>query len=356
MFRPFKAIARKVTMLAAVMAASVAVTSCDTLIFQEEGDCTTHYYVNFRYDLNLKWADAFANEVKSVNLYVFDRSGILVSAFTEASDVLADPNYRIELDVPAGQYTLVAWCGTRNPGAQPDQFIVPDVETGKTKTGDLTCRINRIDDPTYGKVVGDRLEFMFHGKLEVELPADDNGGEYTYTVPLTKDTNHLRVVLQHLSGKNLDPSQFSFRLEDANGYYAHDNTLLPDDRLTYRPYYTGQGVASIIRNENSKASVQSRTVLTDISMGRLMSSRQSDMVLTVTNDAGKDIARIPVIDYALLAKEYYETAYGHTMTDQEFLDRQDEYSMTLFIDENNEWYSAEIYIESWRIVLQDVEQ
>ena len=41
------------------------------------------------------------------------------------------------------------------------------------------------------------------------------------------------------------------------------------------------------------------------------------------------------------------------MDDQEFLDREDEYMMTFFIDENLEWYAAEIYIQSWRIVLHD---
>lgn len=43
------------------------------------------------------------------------------------------------------------------------------------------------------------------------------------------------------------------------------------------------------------------------------------------------------------------------MTAQEFLDREDEYSMTFFLDANKKWISTSILIHSWRIVLDDVE-
>ena len=42
------------------------------------------------------------------------------------------------------------------------------------------------------------------------------------------------------------------------------------------------------------------------------------------------------------------------MSDQEFLDREDDYVMTLFLDENNEWLSSQILIHSWMVVLDDV--
>ena len=39
------------------------------------------------------------------------------------------------------------------------------------------------------------------------------------------------------------------------------------------------------------------------------------------------------------------------MSDQEYLDRQDEYNMTFFLDENNRWLATTIIINSWRVVL-----
>ena len=60
---------------------------------------------------------------------------------------------------------------------------------------------------------------------------------------------------------------------------------------------------------------------------------------------------IPVIDYCLLVKGHYDRA----MTDQEYLDRQDEYSMVFFLDANNRWLAQQIYINSWRVILNNTE-
>lgn len=343
--------------IAAVSAAVslMALSSCDNTIYDYEGDCVPSYTLKLKYDKNLKWADAFANEVKSVRLFAFDTNGTLVKEWFENSQVLQNDDYAIDLDIPAGKYRLVAWCGTENPEAEAEHFAIPQTTIGQTNPEQLTCKINRTANTEYPALSDKRLEFLFHGELDVELPADDDGGDYVYTMPLTKNTNHLRVVLQHLSGKDLDVSKFSFRLEDANGLYHHSNKLLDDQTITYKAYKTSSGVASIIREEqkNTRNYVDAKTAIADISTGRMMADRKRNMILTITNDEGKDIACVPVIDYALMAKDYYEDAYGHRMTDQEYLDRNDEYVMTFFIDDNMEWYSAEIYILSWRIVLHD---
>ena len=54
-------------LLAAVACASM-LYACDGLIYDGEGDCTVNYRVKFRYDYNMKFADAFAREVNTVCL------------------------------------------------------------------------------------------------------------------------------------------------------------------------------------------------------------------------------------------------------------------------------------------------
>lgn len=44
--------------------------------------------------------------------------------------------------------------------------------------------------------------------------------------------------------------------------------------------------------------------------------------------------------------------YEHTMTEQEYLDRQDKYDLVFFIDEGNRWADSYIYINSWMVVRQ----
>ena len=54
------------------MVMSVALTGCDGMIYDDEGDCAPRYKVRFVFDKNLSFADAFSNEVNSVTLYIID--------------------------------------------------------------------------------------------------------------------------------------------------------------------------------------------------------------------------------------------------------------------------------------------
>ena len=74
-------------------------------------------------------------------------------------------------------------------------------------------------------------------------------------------------------------------------------------------------------------------------------------MLIIRTTEGKLVASIPIIDYALLVK----VNYNRKMSDQEYLDRQDEYNMTFFLDEQNQWINSVILINSWRVVLSNVD-
>lgn len=349
-----RSIIRKVT--ANICMALVIVTvlpSCDGLIYEGEGDCSVHYRLNFRYDMNLKWADAFANEVSSVHLYAFNPSGVLVWQQEDTVDESEAPDYSMELDLPAGDYQLLAWCGLSNDGQQSESFAVPEAVEGETRIEDMQCSLNRLYDDA-GAYSKDRLYRLFHGRLDVSLPEDGSGGNYEYTMYLTKNTNHVRVILQHLSGQDVDVDDFTFRIEEENGLMAHHNGLLQDENINYRPWMTQTGEAGVGKDD-SRAVINVKGAIADLTVGRMTESHRKRMILAITRKDGETVARIPVIDYALLAKDYYEEEYGHKMTDQEFLDREDDYVLTFFLDENNEWISSQILIHSWVVVPSEVE-
>ena len=73
--------------------------------------------------------------------------------------------------------------------------------------------------------------------------------------------------------------------------------------------------------------------------------------MTIENKEGGITARVPLVDYALLLKD----GYGREMSAQDYLDRQDEYSLTFFLDERDKWIATSIIINSWKIVLDDVD-
>ena len=112
--------------------------SCDSMIYEEEGDCPVYYRLKFRYDMNLKFADAFPREVKSVRLYAFNTEGKLVWQATEKGEVLASKDYTMRLDLAPGNYRLVAWCGLDDE----ESFRLPDAAPG-CRQEDLHCRLKR---------------------------------------------------------------------------------------------------------------------------------------------------------------------------------------------------------------------
>jgi len=349
------------TLLAAVALCCLS-SSCDSAIYDDEGDCSVTYRVAFRYDRNMKWADAFAREVKSVHLYAFDPSGTLVWQQSERGEALAADGYAMTLDLPAGDYRLVAWCGLENDGGRGESFTVPEARVGQTRLEELQCRLNRQYDAT-GAYCREKLYPLFHGMRDVNLPANDDGGEYTYTMDLTKDTNHVRIILQQLSGEPVDERDFTFRIEEENGRMNYDNGLLPDEPIIYRAYRTSSGTAGmgiddypekgnarcIAPQASSRAVTSVSVAIADLSVARLVAGRKA--YLTVETTDGRTSARIPLTDYALLLKD----GLDYDLTDQEYLDRQDEYTLTFFLDENRYWIGTSIIINSWKLVLNDVD-
>lgn len=337
---------------AGICATAVCLTvllSCsDSWLYEGEGDCSVYYRLRFRYDRNLKWADAFAGEVSSVHLYAFDPSGVLVWQREERMDPATAGSYSMPLDLPAGDYRLLAWCGLRNDGERGESFSVPKARAGETRIEELQCSLNRKHDED-GAYSDEHLYRLFHGTLDVSLPADDDGGSYECTMPLTKNTNHIRVILQHLSGEDVDKADFTFRIDDGNGLMAHDNELLEDENIRYLPWE----IQNVEAGTGGEGGVKG--LVADFTVGRLIETHREKMMLTITARDGRTVARIPVMDYALMGKEYYEKEYRCTMDEREFLDRLDECVMTLFLDEDHRWVSSVIEILSWRVVLSNVE-
>ncbi len=333
----------RIGLLAAMFA--MFLTSCENhVIFDEEGDCSVSYRIKFKYDRNMKFADAFSKEVSSVALYVFGEDGLLVHQATESGALLADENYTMPLELQPGKYDMLAWCGI----ADGSCYDVPEAVIGVTTKEELTCRINRVGKSGYG-VVDKDLAPLFHGELNVELPGEP--GVHVRTISLTKNTNAVRIVLQQLSGEDVDPDMFSFEIQDYNGYMAHDNTLLQDELLIYKPWSLQAGSADIDADIYHAPETRATSVgvaVAELTVGRLVDGERP--ILVIRNvEKNKVVLSIPLIDYALLVKGYYNRA----MSDQEYLDRQDEYNMTFFLDESGQWASASIIVNSWRVVLNN---
>lgn len=336
-------------------ALAVLTTGCDkSFIFDYEGDCDPKYRIRLRYDMNLKFADAFPNEVKAVTLNVVDKDGRIVHTHIESGEALAAEGYEVEVPLeavtPGEDYSVLAWCGE---GALPgsNSFHVPH---GSAMATDMNCTL--LADPearadvnsAAGTTVNRYIEPLYHGLTEpVNFPNDE--GTHYVTVPLTKNTNTVQVMLQHLSGVPMDENDFEFTITSANAHMAHDNSLQQADPVTYKAWSVRQGLADI-EADNAGTLVSVPGVVAEFEVARL--TTDDDIRLTITRRSdGSKVLSIPLLSYALIFKgERYRN-----MDDQEYLDRQDQYNFVFFLDSQYKWVDAIIYINSWKWVRQDAE-
>ncbi len=321
----------------------MTMVSCSNILDEEVVDCSVEYRVKFKYDHNMKFADAFANEVRSVTLYAFDENGKFVYQRTEQGDMLGEDGYTMPVEVNPGNYRFITWAGLEGE----ESFSVPVLTQGVSTIDELTCRMNRISTRSDGTaIVNEDLKPLWHGDVMNHTFTSRAAMEQVLTVPLIKNTNNIRIVLQHLSGSPVEVDKFTFTITDENGWMDYDNQLLKDEQLTYYAWRTDDGVAEM-NPDGSRAVSSIGVAIAELTVGRLV--LENNPVLTITNQDGEKVLSIPLIDYALLVKGHY----NRDMNNQEYLDRQDEYNMTFFLDENDRWIDSYIIINSWKVVLNE---
>lgn len=317
--------------------------SCNSVIYDEEGDC--NYYVHFKYNYNMKWADAFSHEVSKVTLYLMDMEGRIVWSKSESGAALAQEGYAMKVDVAPGQYDLLAWCGDD----ELSTFYIPE---GETKT-DLTATLQREYEADGSAHVRGEVGRLYHGRLDNQVFGHEN---YHFTVPLEKSTNNIRIVLQQLSGELVPDTMFTYAITDKNGALDWDNTVLDDEELIYHAWHVGSGVAVVpppteLGTRSMLTQDTYSTAIAEFTVSRLMATHAPEARLIIRNvQTGEVTVNINLIDALLLVKG----EYNRNLTDQQFLDRQDEYSMTFFLDKDYRWSSARVFIISWYKTIQNV--
>lgn len=340
--------------------------SCKDMIYENEGDCTPKYRIKFIYDKNWLNADAFSQEVTSVNLYVFDSEGIFVKEFDAAGASLAEPGFAIEFDgneLDPGKYTFIAWCGLVNDGVAMESFTVPQPQPGVTTKEELICTLNTMKTAPEARSDSDEaeysdtdLKYLFHGMMEAELVDNRDGLTTEYTMYLTKDTTHIRIILQQLSGDNVEKDEFNLDIRSADGRLAYDNALLPyNPVVTYLPWAKEPTQMALTQPDGSIRT--NYGLITDLTTSRIMASEKETYMLRVTEaESQKVLISTPVIEYILLGKADWISHHNHgvMLSDQEFLDHVDECTLTFFLLKD-QWVGLQIDILEWRVVYSEYE-
>lgn len=336
---------------AALTAVAMLQGGCESMVY-DGTDCTASYnIIRLKYDRNMKFADAFDAEVESVSLLAFRADdGTLVKRIDMEADALS-PDNEVVLEVDPGEYDILVWAGRYE-----ESFDIAKGVTGESVLSDFYCRMHRSTSDDGSMEVTDDLARLYHGLVHVNCPYASEAHPNRMEIPLTKDTNSVRVLLQQVSGEPLDCRDFRFEITDANGWLNADNSLRNDGMLTYSPWYLYSGSVDINTNPSDAPNNRSTcdipagrasmgAALAEFTVGRLMWGAEPRLRITHA-ESGQEVLDININDYAMLVRGYY----NRQMDEQEYLDRQDEYNMTFFLDNNMKWISTVIIINDWRIV------
>ena len=342
------------SLIPALLFAGLMTTGC-TMVTDDLDPCPALLRIKFEYDYNIKWADAFRHEVKSVNVWAFTPDGRLAWNGEASGETLASSSFYLDTPLTEGEYDFVTWCGLKDNNGFDLATYTP------TTKEELEVTLRTVEKD--GRNVSDiRLPGLYHGYVsDFKYEVDPNNPTVkTVVFSLMKDTKDIRVMLQHLDGSPIENRDFSVSITYGDGEYAWDNSLLPSPVISYEPWEVRYGVITTPDDEpgagNGSRSLLTRddgtissvaTLLFDLSTGRLMADDENKAILTIhRNWDNRDIVRIPLINYLLLVKGHYGD-----ISDQEYLDRQDDYSIVFFIDKNSNWASAAgIFINSWAVV------
>ena len=279
-------------------------------------------YVSFRYDYNMEFTDAFATQVNRVDVFVFDKDGTFIMKKSEQGKTLGSGSYRMQLQLPIGEYRIATWAG------MSDAFEMPEPVAGKSTLEDLTVKMKREESLIHNKV----LEPLWYG--EIQTVNFTGKQEQTETVRLIKVTNKFRFILQKSGpGEELDMNDCLFEIRADNGYYDWNNDLLDDDMISSQPYHLEK--------------VEDVGIVAEMNTMRLLEHKKVYLTLTRKSDS-KELMKVDLIPYLLLTK-----MEGHNIPAQEYLDRQSEYAIVFFYNpELLNFLSTKIMINGWTIWLK----
>lgn len=373
--------------------------SC-SMMTNDLDDCPAGLYVRFVYDYNTQRADMFKDHVGHVKLYVYDESGRKVAEKEVSNNGLDRPLKRYgymmhfeDGELPEGRYRLQAvgmqrdWeeaLGTKgakyrrnDPAAHTDLQVTLDHDPERhpqtnrhhvSNEAPLDTLWHTLRVMSHAPMDGDAIPDMEETVKPFSVyPLEDQyvtiqKERATYaTVSLVRDTKHLNVTIRQLDHPDeVSHSDYSVIVTDANAVVGHDNTLVDNTPLLYRPYtewttrFSQDGVEP---EKKSRAGADEyRTAHYNMMFNRLVYDAENlddnARLQVVNNTTGKIVANINLTATLAQGRSAYAYAYSH----QEYLDREYDYHLD-FILQGDRWLYCDVVINvlNWSKRIQNEE-
>lgn len=302
--------------------------------------------LRFRYAYNVKNADAFTEEVRHVDLYVFDAEGKYVKTYSENGNPFAS-NYTMSLrDLPSGKYTFVALGRGDKPESSSGEFEFPQLTANKSTLQDLNMHLAAQNATSTG------FASLYSGTLALNVSTSSK----TETVDLMKLTNTYRVII--IPNNNRDEvttDRFDVSITGNAPWLNPDGSRVEKEDITYLPH-NAQMVSS-----NGEVSVSGeaidRALVYDLCSSRLFAGDNTQRIVVTDKTTGKVL-----FDHSLpwLLALYGGDERLKTWDDQEYLDRQDHYVLTFYVNTStgpsqSYAFAARLKVNNWVLNLVDLD-
>lgn len=317
----------KVFILTSFAAIVAACSSSPALV---ESESSNAYQVKFKSDYNMKYTDTFHSDVNSVTLYAFDENGNFVTQKTDAGDQLKSNDYSMKLNIDPSKYHLVVW-----GDLDANSYSAPVLTPGVSKITDLQVQVNKGSDASF---VNQKLASLYHGEANLHN-AVSRSGDTIIIVPLWLSSNEIDIVVAMVDASSrapFDNSKFSFDLTD-NSSLNYDNTSVANSSVTYQPYMMADSTISS-RALSRSYNVLYSSVVAKFSLLRLLLSNSP--TLNIRYNGKPLLLKCNLMKYFLLLETYKLLS----MPLQEYLDRQNKFVITFFVNKDMNIVSSTILI------------
>ncbi len=314
-------------MLAVLLTAALALASC-AWPKDDYDDCQYGFWLRLSYTYNIMDVEAAPEYLGDAHVYVYDAAGNFVKRIDVTAAQLKADSQRVRIEgLPEGDYRFMVWSGS----AASEYSI----------SGDGGGRDDfRLTLATAGSLHSARqLPPLYYGAPPVAVHYSETG--YTErVVSMMKDTNELACLAVSTGEESLTADNCSLRLVTANATVDADNALTGGDAVSYEPYQ----LETVTIDDPDYGTMHGVRVA--ISTLRLMEHTTCRLLLE-RQPEGRVVFDVSLPEYIGMVGRLY-TSMGRQLALQEYLDRQDYYTVVMLFSEELDQL-LQLRVNSWRV-------
>lgn len=359
---------------------AIALTTMSSCIKEDMDDCPpaiSKVALQFDYTYNVKQADAFAAEVKNINVYAFDENGKFFDSYIESREKFETGHTMEITGLKDGKYTFVCLARDRQVMSRAEddemEFSFASLTPGVSTIDDLTERMGKDN----GEEIKNDKEFaaLYTAKTQVDFQRlnqkGNEGTVVTSTLSLMKCTKTYRIVLLPYENDQADfkPENFDVRIEGSAAWLDHNGEKVKNEGITYLPYNMERRANYDGAHTEVNEEPVDQALIYDLSSSRMF-ERQSDRRSVRDGDKSKyDDKRIIITD--LRDKDHPIELFNHSLPwflalcgekvnqnwgDQEYLDREDHYVLMFYVSDKRDYNMiTKVNVNGWNVNIKDTE-